>query len=592
MAKRWTDLLGLFRAKSDDRLIWLRLRAPACAAAEAWRREVMDAPVIKELAGHFRVVEISRDEFPEIDATMQFVLQNLGERSGWPLQLFLDPKTAAPVFGCTSPDLAGCERILRHLLVAWDSDREALRAQGLASRALAHARDPQAGALPTQSAVEIQETLTGSTLARFLTPLHQSLIAETGRFGASEDAFLYPQAYACLLRRTETLRVGQAALERLARSESCDVLGGGFFRSTDASKLLTENAEMLELFDLGAKITRSPFVALAAEEARASLLRDYEGLEGAADFAAGLSEAAGYYDFSAADFLKALDAPERLPAQRFFGVARDDIWNFAAGAGVTTTFTRRPRLVTDIGTLATELSLPPADLQNQLAAVRRKLLAYRVSRPGLAPLRAPSTALATATALQALLAAGRLDDGAREEALLGRLASLVEDFKIRTRPSLAGLPLEAGDRLRWQLARACLAAASVKRKAGEQLEFERLWIARADQILGNVLDAEGGVRGVVAFLGERSDLADFTGRSSAALRVEAWLDRFEWARRRSEPAPLAQIGNALPAQIASYIEAAKDLGLMAAGLYGAFVRAGACGLFNPIRDITHPHIDA
>jgi len=563
--------------RGSDRLIWLRVRAPSCAAAETWRREVLEAAPLRDLRKRFLEIDISRDERPELDAAAQSVLQSLGERSGWPLQLFLDPGSGAPVFGCTSPDLVSCERILRHLLVARESSPGELTSQAEEARQAARARDPLCRQWPRVSSAEAREILSGASLASFLTPLNQSLDPLTGGLGPTADAFLYPQAYEVLLRRPETLRVGQAALERLARSESCDVLGGGFFRSTDGSKLLGENAEMLELLDLAAKITRAPFLTLTAAEARAGLLRDFWHASGG--FAAGLSEAEGYYEWNAADFLGSLEGPERLPAQRFFGLTRE----------VSFGGDRRPRLVTDIATLATELGLPPADLQNQLATIRRKLLAFRATRSLKQPLRAPSAALPTALALRALLAPGLLEDGSLEASLLLSLETLVEEFSDRSRTTIGGRDFSAGNRLRWQLARACLAAALLKRPPAEQSLHEKLWVARADGLLGDVTDVEGGVRGDTVFLGDRSDLADFTGRSSAALRMEAWLDRFELANRRQDFARVARLEAELPNQVASAMTAARELGLAGAGVYASFVRAGACGLFRAFQE---PHARA
>jgi hypothetical protein len=577
MKGSWFQRFTRLVSPGDARLVWLRVRAPSCTAAEDWRGTVLEHPAIRKLRPSFREVDVSRDERPEVDSAAQSVLQSLGERSGWPLSLFLDPADGSPVFGCGALESEGLEAVLRHLLVAWETSRADLSSRAREAGSAARARDPQTPRPPAAGEAKLAETLSGSTLSRFLTPLHQSLDPSSGAIGDTQDSFLYPQAYACLVRRSETLRVGQAALERLARSPACDVLGGGFFRSTDGSKLLVENAEMLEALELGARITRSSFLQLAASEARAGLVRDF--YLGGGDFAAGLGESAAFYEFSAVDFLGALDGPERLPAQRFFGLGGV---GFGSGTG------RRPSLVTDVATLAGELNLPPVDLQNQLAAIRRKLVVFREGRASSRPRRSPPAELATAAAIHALLSGGGLEDGGLEIELLAKLRALV-DARAPSAPLLAGRAFSAGDRLRWQLARACLAAASVKRPLSDQVAHSAEWLARADRLLGDVDDALDGVRGDSIFLGERSDLADFTGRSSAALRFEAWLDRFERARRDKDELRAARIEAALPEQFASALEAARELGLHAAGLYAAFVRAGACGLFQ---SLTRPVVQA
>ncbi len=476
---------------------------------------------------------------PEWDQAGQSLLQALGGEGGWPLNIFARPDGRA-FFGATALDSPSLETLLRQMLVAWEVDPRALVAQADESLAAVRARDLLCAEPRLPSPVEASALLVEENLDRLLTPAAQSLDPGSGLFG--EGSFLYPQIYRALLERASTLRAAHVALETLGRSNACDVLGGGFFRARDGVKLAVENAEMLEMLVRGAKRTRSGFLEHVRAEALRSLREDYALTGG--EIASALSESPETYRFSSADLFGQLSGVERTVAQRMLGLSLES---------------QVPVIKSDVGRIALDLGEPPADVQNIAAHVRGRLREARAAREMPAADRvarlAPSWLSSCAVTRVLIECDSRPEDFARAEMLRARVES--EGFV------LVG-------RARFEAARLFIAVA--KRRRPENPEESRRFLATADRLLGAIEDYVPDVRLSIPFVGYRFDACDSHGRSTVALRLEAWMDRAEIASQLEEVDLQEGIVANLPWQLAHGLELVRTLGLHGAGVYAAFVR--------------------
>lgn len=244
-------------ARRTQRPILLSIGYSACHWCHVMAEESFTDQRIAELMNeHFVNIKVDREERPDLDRIYQLAHQLLsGHGGGWPLTVFLDPDSQAPIFAGTyfPPEarhgLIGFPELLERIHEIWTTRRDELRAQHLqvqeALQAIAIPHPGQAG--PGDAA----EALLGQLAARFDT--------EHAGFGSSPK---FPQAP--VLMALESLlghdeqaeRMLADTLDAIARYGLRDHLGGGFFRyATDAAweiphfeKMLSDNGLLLGLF--------------------------------------------------------------------------------------------------------------------------------------------------------------------------------------------------------------------------------------------------------------------------------------------------------------------------------------------------------
>ncbi|MBS1983633.1 MAG: DUF255 domain-containing protein, partial [Bdellovibrionales bacterium] len=328
--------------------VWLLLDAPWSEDARAWKSEVWNDPHVVELRKQFVTCELNRDTAGETDQAAQFLLQSMAARSGWPLNLFLDPYSGAPIMGTPSLEAKPLVDLLGQMLQAWKIDSDSLRGLAQTQRAALAPSDPLGLSHGKLEGEDVDAWLDDKMMGAWLTPLEQSLDFESGFVGQGE-VFHYPSVYKCLLASPELAKWAELALTRLGSSHACDVIGGGFFRSAGrdpdkfvaTEKLAVENAELLEAYLSYRNPAHSTFLIQVATEITAFLVSD---LMQNNSVAAGLSGSAGYYRLSPADLIEAVDGRNRQPAQMFFGIENGG---------------RVPYLPTELTLLATFLKWAP-----------------------------------------------------------------------------------------------------------------------------------------------------------------------------------------------------------------------------------------
>lgn len=523
--------------------MWLLFEAPWNAESQAWRREVLESPIVAELRSRFACIDVSAEDWPEGDQAAQFLMQTLAKRSGWPLSLLLDSQSA-PTLGFDALDDKSLAGLLTRWWQEWKADPASMCAAALRNVETARGVDPLSRSAP---AVSPERLHSEAFEAALLSPLEQSLDFETGLIGQG-TRFHYPGVYACLLARESTRKHGATALANLAKTHLYDAVGGGFFRSGGAlpdapvatEKLLVENAQFLELFAEASVLPHAgaEFLLQIRAELRALLKDHFEREDG--HLASSLGASADFYRIRPADLLKFVAPADRQSVQMFFGIEES--------AYV-------PHHPTELPLLATYLNEPPVDLRHRLVAAKVSLQKHRELRENAPEPSAPSL-YAEALAVGALL---------RESATADENLTQALDRYREVPPTL-----ESG-RAFWAVGHALLREAGLDQHAGRRdaalskwAMIDRVWGAPAQELESTTLD--------IPFLGRRWDGADHLGPSSEALRL-GWLrERADQAEREGDVRTARQLRGAREKILCAVMPRLKPLGLHGASAYAEFFR--------------------
>jgi uncharacterized protein YyaL (SSP411 family) len=365
----WGDA-ALARAKQEKKPILLSIGYAACHWCHVMAHESFEdddtAAVMNEL---FINIKVDREERPDLDAIYQGALSLMAEQGGWPLTMFCTPE-GKPFWGGTYfPPRAGFGRpgfpdLLVHIDKIYRDEHEKVQTNTEAIlQALGDMARPQPGDAPGPG----QITAFADAMAR-------QVDQHYGGFGTAPK---FPQ---CGVLQLLWAHGGEAArdavtltLDRMAQGGIYDHLGGGFARySTDAAwlaphfeKMLYDNSQLLELYALAWRGTKSPLYAQRAAETVSWLLREMTHPEG------------GFY--------ATLDADSEGVEGKFYVWSEDDI-DAALGAETRLfkdAYDVRPGGNWDghnILNRSRDPELKDADTEASLAASRAKLFDIRAPR--------------------------------------------------------------------------------------------------------------------------------------------------------------------------------------------------------------------
>ncbi len=319
-------------------------------------------------------IKVDREEHPDVDQIYMSALQQLGDHGGWPLTMFLDAE-GRPFWGGTYfPPTARYGRpaftdVLRQISAAYrnEPDKIAKNTDAILD-GLRVASAPAAG-----ESLGPQELATAAArIAARFDPVH----------GGLKGAPKFPQCGLLEFLWRRGLRDGRPelrahmthTLDRMCEGGIYDHIGGGFARySVDQiwfvphfEKMLSDNAQLLELLALAHLDTGAGLFARRAAETVDWLQRDMLTKEGA--FAASLdADSEGhegrFYVWSAKEITALLGAEDAAVFNRFYDVTPAGNWE--SGNILNRT---------DAGTIS------PED-EARLAPMRAKLAAARVRRP-------------------------------------------------------------------------------------------------------------------------------------------------------------------------------------------------------------------
>lgn len=333
-------------ARAQDKPIFLSIGYSACHWCQVMQKESFSDPgIAAQMNDNFINIKVDKEERPDLDDVFQTAHQLLnGQSGGWPLTVFLCPKTLLPfVVGTYFPRQPLDGRIpIDDLLIrvvdfyrGQQKDFLNLRDQmGKSFKAL--------NELPEADDAEYADLyLLHEACARLLA---QADLDHGGFKGAPKFTLPFNlwRLFEAVSEGTELSADAAAhlrlSLDRIAGSALHDVIGGGFFRyATDEAwqhphfeKMLFDNAALLGLYSAAGTLLKQPLYQFVARKTLAWLNRSLaveDGFGASLDATTGSGDGTAYYFTKAEikallsneeyDFFNVLYGFDRLQDQAF-----------------------------------------------------------------------------------------------------------------------------------------------------------------------------------------------------------------------------------------------------------------------------------
>ena len=386
----WNDA-ALAKARDEDRPILLSVGYSACHWCHVMAHESFeDADTAQVMNQHFVNIKVDREERPDLDKIYQLAHQLLTRRAGgWPLTVFLDPRTLLPFFaGTYFPrtsrfNLPGFADLLLRIDEVYRTQRDVLGEQG----------ERLSGALSRlqPSGIAPQGVADAQLLKTARDQLAGSFDRAEGGFGTAPK-FPMPGSIERLLRHWayagragerdgDALDMAMVTLTKIARGGIYDHVGGGFCRyATDRhweiphfEKMLYDNGALLALYADVLALGDDGLFEAAVRETAGWIMRDMQHPEGgyfSALDADSEGEEGKYYLWRRDAVKRLLTPDEYLLVATLYGLDKpanfEGKWNFR----------RRDawRSVLD------RIGVEPEAGEELLASAKSKLLAERDTR--------------------------------------------------------------------------------------------------------------------------------------------------------------------------------------------------------------------
>lgn len=255
---------ALEKAKRENKLLIISIGYSACHWCHVMEHECFeDDEVAKMMNDNFVAIKIDREERPDIDQIYMNAIHQMGQRGGWPLNMFALPD-GQPFTGGTYFPKAQWLDILEKTSSAFSQDPQQVSAYAAElTKRIKGSELVQLNKEPADFTVEMLEDIVKTWSTHFD---HK----EGG--GNRAPKFPIPNNYQFLLRYghlnadEKVLDHVKLTLDKIAFGGIYDHLGGGFARySTDAlwkvphfEKMLYDNAQLVSLYTEAYQLTKSP----------------------------------------------------------------------------------------------------------------------------------------------------------------------------------------------------------------------------------------------------------------------------------------------------------------------------------------------
>ncbi len=275
-------------AREQDKPIFLSIGYSTCYWCHVMERESFENDAIAAaMNADFISIKVDREQRPDVDAIYMASVQAMAGRGGWPMSVFLHPRTLEPFEGGTyfppqprynKPSFG---QLLQKVADRWANDRAGVtrHAAEIAQRArrtLAASYQP----VPVGKA-EVDRAVT-SILAGY-DPVNAGFRRRGPKFPLPvQIELLMAAAWGDTTAREAVLHT----LDRMAMGGMYDQIGGGFHRySTDTrwlvphfEKMLYDNAQLARVYTRAYRLTGDEFYAEIARETLDYVLREMTGL--------------------------------------------------------------------------------------------------------------------------------------------------------------------------------------------------------------------------------------------------------------------------------------------------------------------------
>jgi len=374
---------ALGRARDEDRPILVSIGYSSCHWCHVMEHESFSDPVTADLMNErFVCIKVDREERPDIDSIYMTAVQVMGQRGGWPLNMFLLPDMT-PFFGGTywppldRQGMPGFRRVLTAISDTYRNRREDV---------LSNAGQLREYLLEASRATPDPAELDDDVLVRAIDQLGQRADLERGGWGPAPK---FPQPMILDVAMARQKQHPDPALEaalrttltRMADGGMYDQIGGGFHRySVDADwlvphfeKMLYDNAQLLSTYLDGWLLYGEPRYRQIADQTATYVLREMTDAGG------------GFYSATDADS----DGEEGTffvwtPEEIHAILGPDDAARIIALYGVTGAGNFEGRSILNrrrsLEAVALELGIAPAELQATIDRATRLLLAVRQLR--------------------------------------------------------------------------------------------------------------------------------------------------------------------------------------------------------------------
>lgn len=324
------------RAREENKLVLVSVGYSACHWCHVMEREVFeDNACAAAMNRSFVCIKVDREERPDVDMLYMDALHLMGQRGGWPLNVFTLPDGRA-VFGGTYFPKNQWLNILDNLQSLYrDEPGRMLEYAGRLFEGL-HAR---AGDTQAQQPPAALETGHLNALVN-----HWKQWWDT-RYGGSTGAPKFPMPcnwnfllnYALISADADARQMVTHTLTRMALGGLFDQAGGGFARySVDDhwhvphfEKMLYDNAQLVEVYSRAAMREPRPLFRQVVNATLEWLLREMhadEGLYYAALDADSEGVEGKYYVWTEDELASFLTEEELAVMQSYFGIGNASHW--------------------------------------------------------------------------------------------------------------------------------------------------------------------------------------------------------------------------------------------------------------------------
>jgi hypothetical protein len=247
---------ALQKAKDEDKPIIVSIGYSACHWCHVMERESFENETIAELMnGKFVCIKVDREERPDVDTIYMEAVQAMGERGGWPLNVFLTPD-AKPFFGGTYFPPRDWGQLLINVADAYQNQRDQILDS--AEQFTEHISLSESFKFRLEGG---ETTYSQDDLTALFTKLASKFDKAAGGTGKAPK-FPMPGIYLFLLRYFHATQSADAhdqlklTLDRMAFGGIYDQIGGGFARySVDGEwfaphfeKMLYDNGQLVSLY--------------------------------------------------------------------------------------------------------------------------------------------------------------------------------------------------------------------------------------------------------------------------------------------------------------------------------------------------------
>ncbi len=365
---------ALIEATRQNKPILLSVGYATCHWCHVMAHESFeDTATAALMNAHFICVKVDREERPDLDRLYMSALHAMGQQGGWPMTMFLQPD-GTPFWGGTyfPPEARwgkpGFRDVLKSVHAAFTHEGHKVAQNATALRHVLR----QLSA--TQAGDGIDDTILDRADAGFLRLMdfERGGLSRAPKFpNAPIFRFLWSEYF-----RTQNLALRDVVLLLLLKMSVggiWDHLGGGFSRySTDADwlvphfeKMLSDNAQLLELLSFAYAEVKDPLLAERAYELVLWLAREMQADAGFATAQDADTEGAeGRFYVWTAEQVNQILGPDAALFRSVYDITSVGNWE---GVNI-------PNLLWSKGSLS-------ADERRILADARAKLFAARERRP-------------------------------------------------------------------------------------------------------------------------------------------------------------------------------------------------------------------